>query len=263
MQGRTFPPSRHPTRMQTNIPIFKQPFSSVRRRYKDFVMLREVLVRENPNVRIPELPPRRPFSNKLQEYIVNERMDGLRRFLLQYSRSPPLSLLPTLMYTTVAQDRLPSADTERALVSIRGFLPPGFLGSAREHSLLSCQYSILSDINENLTVSRTTNKRALILSSSRKRAPVLGGVLGKANEAFGTALRISIGMKIETRCAQIEICMRLERWYHISLSSRLWRRLRRGVRPWSAVASVAARLSDAWSDFQRKLEGASVFIAFG
>lgn len=65
------------------MPIFRRSSSVVRRRYRDFKKLREILVQENPNVKIPELPPMRIFSDKFQGSIINERIIGLTKFLKQ------------------------------------------------------------------------------------------------------------------------------------------------------------------------------------
>jgi hypothetical protein len=55
----------------------------VRRRYSDFVWLREVLSRENPRIKLPELPPKRILASKFSEQVVNERLQGLELFLKQ------------------------------------------------------------------------------------------------------------------------------------------------------------------------------------
>lgn len=66
---------------QTNIPTYKKAHSIVRRRYSEFVRLHDVLVRENPGVRIPDIPPKRFFENRFKEDVIEERRAGFLKFL--------------------------------------------------------------------------------------------------------------------------------------------------------------------------------------
>lgn len=70
--------------LKTNIPLFNKQVSCVRRRYRDFARLREIICVENPHVRVPALPPKRVLSNKLSEEIIVERQSGLGTFLKLY-----------------------------------------------------------------------------------------------------------------------------------------------------------------------------------
>ncbi|PJF17262.1 hypothetical protein PSACC_02926 [Paramicrosporidium saccamoebae] len=66
---------------QTSLPLFKKHESSVRRRYCEFLQLREVLIAENPGVRIPDLPSRRIFGNRFSDAVIEERRVGFQKFL--------------------------------------------------------------------------------------------------------------------------------------------------------------------------------------
>jgi sorting nexin-3/12 len=83
----------------TNIPAFKLRHSSVRRRYSDFEAFRDVLERESTRVNIPPLPGKvspsliatrvqggytltgQIFTNRFTDDIIEQRREGLQRFL--------------------------------------------------------------------------------------------------------------------------------------------------------------------------------------
>ena len=64
----------------TNIPAFKLHHSVVRRRYSDFEAFRDILERESTRVNIPPLPGK-IFTNRFTDDIIEQRRDGLQRFL--------------------------------------------------------------------------------------------------------------------------------------------------------------------------------------
>ncbi|KAF9156746.1 Sorting nexin-3 [Actinomortierella ambigua] len=65
---------------RTNIPAFKLKTSNVRRRYSDFEWFRDVLERESTRVNIPPLPGK-VFTNRFSEEVIEQRREGLERFL--------------------------------------------------------------------------------------------------------------------------------------------------------------------------------------
>jgi len=65
---------------RTNIPAFKLKQSSVRRRYSDFEWFRDVLERESARVNIPPLPGK-VFTNRFADDVIEQRREGLERFL--------------------------------------------------------------------------------------------------------------------------------------------------------------------------------------
>ncbi|WVW79277.1 sorting nexin-3 [Kwoniella bestiolae CBS 10118] len=64
----------------TNIPAFKLRHSVVRRRYSDFEAFRDILERESTRVNIPPLPGK-VFTNRFTDEIIEQRREGLQRFL--------------------------------------------------------------------------------------------------------------------------------------------------------------------------------------
>ncbi|KAL4078305.1 Phox homologous domain-containing protein [Scleroderma yunnanense] len=65
---------------RTNIPAFKLRHSSVRRRYSDFEAFRDILERESSRVNIPPLPGK-VFTNRFSDEVIENRREGLERFL--------------------------------------------------------------------------------------------------------------------------------------------------------------------------------------
>ncbi|EKD03736.1 sorting nexin, required to maintain resident enzymes in their proper location [Trichosporon asahii var. asahii CBS 8904] len=66
--------------IQTNIPAFKIRHSVVRRRYSDFEAFRDILERESTRVNIPPLPGK-VFTNRFTDDVIEQRREGLQRFL--------------------------------------------------------------------------------------------------------------------------------------------------------------------------------------
>lgn len=76
---------------QTNIPAFKVQHSVVRRRYSDFEAFRDILERESTRVNIPPLPGKvscflassspQVFTNRFTDDVIEQRREGLQRFL--------------------------------------------------------------------------------------------------------------------------------------------------------------------------------------
>ncbi len=67
-------------KFQTNLPIFRQKDSSVRRRYSDFERFRDLLVREDPKILIPPLPGK-VLTNRFADHVIEARRLGLERFI--------------------------------------------------------------------------------------------------------------------------------------------------------------------------------------
>ncbi|GAA5832867.1 hypothetical protein JCM5353_003735 [Sporobolomyces roseus] len=74
---------------RTNIPAFRLRYSSVRRRYSDFEAFRDLLERESTRVNIPALPGK-VFSGRFTEEVVEQRREGLERFLVVVAGHPLL-----------------------------------------------------------------------------------------------------------------------------------------------------------------------------
>lgn len=75
--------------IETNHWAFNTPFSSVCRRFSEFVWLRSKLQAHHPNKLVPPLPKKRIFSSRNPQ-VIEERRFGLGKFLQRVMRSSEL-----------------------------------------------------------------------------------------------------------------------------------------------------------------------------
>ncbi|KAJ1743454.1 Sorting nexin-3 [Coemansia sp. RSA 1290] len=99
-------PQTHGT---SNIPMFKLRQSSVRRRYSDFEWLRDQLERETSRVTIPPLPGK-VFTNRFDDKVIEDRREGLERFLQIVAGHPLLQtgsrfLVPFIQDSAFSRDK--------------------------------------------------------------------------------------------------------------------------------------------------------------
>ncbi|XP_042345500.1 sorting nexin-10B isoform X2 [Plectropomus leopardus] len=77
--------------LHTDSVCFTKKISSVRRRYSEFVWLRQKLQANSLLlVKLPELPPKNPFFSLNNAQQITERMKGLQKFLEQTLQNPLL-----------------------------------------------------------------------------------------------------------------------------------------------------------------------------
>lgn len=77
--------------LHTDSVCFTKKISSVRRRYSEFVWLRQKLEANSLlMIKLPDLPPKNPFFSLNNARQITERMKGLQRFLEQILQSPLL-----------------------------------------------------------------------------------------------------------------------------------------------------------------------------
>ncbi|XP_070691448.1 sorting nexin-10B isoform X2 [Pempheris klunzingeri] len=77
--------------LHTNSVCFNKKTSSVRRRYSEFVWLRQKLQANSMlMVQLPEMPPKNPFFSLNSAQQISERMKGLQKFLEQILQNPLL-----------------------------------------------------------------------------------------------------------------------------------------------------------------------------
>lgn len=76
--------------LHTNSMCFQKKTSCVRRRYSEFVWLRQRLQDNAVLIELPKLPPGSPFFNFTSEFQVSQRMQGLQQFLQKVLATPLL-----------------------------------------------------------------------------------------------------------------------------------------------------------------------------
>jgi sorting nexin-3/12 len=62
---------------------FLKQESSVRRRYSEFELLKQLLERENPQINIPPLPGKIFFVNNFLPGVIEKRRQGLEKFVIR------------------------------------------------------------------------------------------------------------------------------------------------------------------------------------
>ncbi|KAF0045321.1 hypothetical protein F2P81_001850 [Scophthalmus maximus] len=90
--------------LHTDSVCFTKKMSSVRRRYSEFVWLRQKLQANSLLMaQLPELPPKNPFFSMNNAQQISERMSGLQEFLKQILQSP-LVLSDSCMHLFLQSD---------------------------------------------------------------------------------------------------------------------------------------------------------------
>lgn len=73
--------------LTSNNPCFNRPNSHVRRRYSEFVRLKELLFSHHPTITPPSLPPKGYFY-RFEDAFIDQRMKGLQKFLNEVLATP-------------------------------------------------------------------------------------------------------------------------------------------------------------------------------
>jgi sorting nexin-3/12 len=66
---------------KTNLPHFRIRNSLVRRRYKQFCLLRDYLSREATSIFVPDLPSKSYLTDRYSSEFIQERMRGMEKFI--------------------------------------------------------------------------------------------------------------------------------------------------------------------------------------
>ncbi|CCD23025.1 Snx3p NDAI_0A08720 [Naumovozyma dairenensis CBS 421] len=80
----------------TNLPNFKKRSSKVRRRYSDFEFFKKCLIKEitmlhnHPRIMVPHLPGKVFFSNRFNDDVIEERRQGLNKWMKTVAGHPLL-----------------------------------------------------------------------------------------------------------------------------------------------------------------------------
>ncbi|XP_020493041.1 sorting nexin-10B [Labrus bergylta] len=108
--------------LHTDSVCFTKKVSSVRRRFSEFVWLRQKL-QENSMlmVQLPELPPKNPFFSLNNAQQITDRMKGLQKFLEQALQSPLLlsdSLLHLFLQSQLSVSKMQACAAGRTHYSV-------------------------------------------------------------------------------------------------------------------------------------------------
>uniref|UniRef100_G3P089 Sorting nexin 10b n=1 Tax=Gasterosteus aculeatus aculeatus TaxID=481459 RepID=G3P089_GASAC len=108
--------------LQTDSVCFTKKISTVRRRYSEFVWLRQKLQANSQLMaRLPELPPKNPFFSLNSSRQITERMKGLQKFLEQILQNPLLlsdSCLHLFLQSRLSVSKMQACAAGQTLYSV-------------------------------------------------------------------------------------------------------------------------------------------------
>ncbi|CAG11993.1 unnamed protein product, partial [Tetraodon nigroviridis] len=108
--------------LHTTSVCFTKKISCVRRRYSEFVWLRQKLQANSiPMAKLPNLPPKNPFFSLNNAQQIAERMKGLQKFLEQILQNPVLlsdSCLHLFLQTQLSVSRIEACAAGRSRYSV-------------------------------------------------------------------------------------------------------------------------------------------------
>ncbi|KAG7250379.1 hypothetical protein CRUP_000395, partial [Coryphaenoides rupestris] len=120
----------------TNSLCFTKKISCTRRRFSEFVWLRQRLqVHSLLMTKLPEMPPKNPFFSLNNARQITERMAGLQRFLEQVLQSPLLlsdSCVHLFLQSPLSMAKMEACAAGRTRFSVAQAIQSGGLG--RFHS---------------------------------------------------------------------------------------------------------------------------------
>ncbi|KAM4600812.1 sorting nexin-10B [Polymixia lowei] len=158
---------------------FTKKISSVRRRYSEFVWLRQKLQSSSLLItRLPELPPKNPFFSLNNGQQISERMTGLQRFLEQIVQSPLLlsdSCLHLFLQSQLSVPKMEACAAGRTHYSVAQAVQRCGCARRRFHSaedLRELTASCDSDSDSSVFADPETSSRDVALNKAETTAPL-------------------------------------------------------------------------------------------
>ncbi|XP_049440168.1 sorting nexin-10B isoform X1 [Epinephelus fuscoguttatus] len=179
--------------LHTTSVCFTKKISSVRRRYSEFVWLRQKLQANSLLlVQLPELPPKNPFFSLNNAQQITERMKGLQKFLEQTLQSPLLlsdSCLHLFLQSQLSISKMEACATGRTHYSVAQAVQR--CGLRRFHS----EEELQKDLS--MSCDSDSDSSCLYHSSSECRDPELRIKDLAINKSQSTALLDLMGTQQE------------------------------------------------------------------
>ncbi|XP_072317415.1 sorting nexin-10B [Eucyclogobius newberryi] len=158
--------------LHTNSVCFTKKISSVRRRYSEFVWLREKLEANSLlMIKLPDLPPKNPFFSLNNARQITERMRGLQKFLEQILQSPLLlsdSCLHLFLQSQLSVAKMEACATGRTPFSVTQAVQR--CGLRRFHSDEELHKSMSLSCDCDSDSSECTDTKSLVLNKSQSAA---------------------------------------------------------------------------------------------
>uniref|UniRef100_UPI0037E9AC7E sorting nexin-10B n=1 Tax=Semicossyphus pulcher TaxID=241346 RepID=UPI0037E9AC7E len=172
--------------LHTDSVCFTKKISSVRRRYSEFVWLRQKL-QENSMlmVHLPELPPKNPFFSLNNAQQITERMKGLQTFLEQILQSPLLlsdSLLHLFLQSQLSMSKMKACAAGRTHYSVAQAVQQCGLRRFHSEEDLQKYCSMSCDSDSDSSECRDPEPRLQDLAMNKAASTALLGLMGTSQE---------------------------------------------------------------------------------
>ncbi|KAJ0000324.1 hypothetical protein NQD34_012166 [Periophthalmus magnuspinnatus] len=158
--------------LHTDSVSFTKKISSVRRRYSEFVWLRQKLEANSLlMIELPQLPPKNPFFSLNNARQITERMKGLQRFLEQILQSPLLlsdSCLHLFLQSQLSVNKMEACSEGRTPFSVAQAVQR--CGLRRFHSDEELHKNMGLACECDSDSSESTEAESLLLNKSRSAA---------------------------------------------------------------------------------------------
>ncbi|XP_030012916.1 sorting nexin-10B [Sphaeramia orbicularis] len=172
--------------LHTNSVCFTKKISSVRRRYSEFVWLRQKL-QENSllMVKLPELPPKNPFFSLNNAKQISERMQGLQKFLEKILQSPLLlsdSCLHLFLQSQLSVSKMEACAAGRTHYSVTQAVQRCGLRRFHSEEDLQKDLNLSCDFDSDSSESRDAEPRIKDLALTKSESAPLFDFVGTSQE---------------------------------------------------------------------------------
>ncbi|XP_049440169.1 sorting nexin-10B isoform X2 [Epinephelus fuscoguttatus] len=173
--------------LHTTSVCFTKKISSVRRRYSEFVWLRQKLQANSLLlVQLPELPPKNPFFSLNNAQQITERMKGLQKFLEQTLQSPLLlsdSCLHLFLQSQLSISKMEACATGRTHYSVAQAVQRCGLRRFHSEEELQKDLSMSCDSDSDSSECRDPELRIKDLAINKSQSTALLDLMGTQQEA--------------------------------------------------------------------------------
>ncbi|XP_074540124.1 sorting nexin-10B isoform X1 [Halichoeres trimaculatus] len=172
--------------LHTDSVCFTKKISSVRRRYSEFVWLRQKL-QENSllMVQLPQLPPKNPFFSLNNAQQITERMKGLQMFLERILQSPLWlsdSLLHLFLQSQLSMSKMQACAAGRTHYSVAQAIQQCGLRRFHSEEDLQKDLSMSCDSDSDSSECRDPEPRIKDLALNKAASTALLGLMGTSTE---------------------------------------------------------------------------------
>ncbi|XP_029958437.1 sorting nexin-10B [Salarias fasciatus] len=173
--------------LHTDSVCFTKKTSSVRRRYSEFVWLRQKLQEHSLlMLQLPDLPPKNPFFSLNNAKQISERMKGLQIFLEKIVQSPLLlsdSCLHLFLQSQLSVSKMEACAAGRTHYSVaQAVRCCGLRRFHSEEDLQKEEPSMSSDLDSDSSDYRDPHPRTKGLAINKPKSSVSLGLMGSCEE---------------------------------------------------------------------------------